>query len=80
MSDKPIWVTETGYPSIESEELQANYPSSLYESIYPLVDKLFIYELLDTSGLLDPKENYFGLLTVNGAKKEAYHRVWEIGR
>jgi hypothetical protein len=85
LSDKPIWVTESGCPSFTieeeyDEELQANYLSSLYESIHPLVDKMFIYEFSDNSGLSDPKENYFGLLTVNGTKKEAYYRVWEISR
>lgn len=85
LSDKPIWVTETGCPSFTvdeeyDEELQANYLSSLYESIYPLVDKVFIYEFLDNSGLLPVKENYFGLLTVGGTKKEAYYSVWDIGR
>jgi len=85
LSGKPIWVTETGCPSFTieeeyDEELQANYLSSLYERIYPLVDKMFVYELLDNSGLLPEKENYFGLLTVDGAKKEVYYRVWEIGR
>ena len=85
LSDKPIWVTETGCPSFTvegeyDEELQLNYLSSLYERIFPLVDKLFLYELFDNSGIYPLKENYFGLLTVNGTKKEAYYRVLEIGR
>ena len=78
---KPIWVTETGKPSnVDGEEAQANYIISLYESISQLVDKIFIYEFLDNSGLSDENENHFGLLTINGTKKEAYHRVWELTR
>lgn len=78
---KPIWVTETGKPSnVSGEEAQANYLISFYESISPLVDKIFIYEFLDNSGLIDDNENHFGLLTINGTKKQAYRRVWELAR
>ena len=86
LTNKSIWVTETGCPSyIETEDkcdeaLQADYLSAFYNDIYPLVDKVFLYELIDASGLDPKKENYFGLLTVNGTKKEAYHRIWEIVR
>jgi len=81
LPSKPIWVTETGKPSnVAGEESQADYLVSFYETISPLVDKIFIYEFLDGSGLSDENENHFGLLTVNGTKKEAYPRVWELAR
>lgn len=81
LTTKPIWVTETGKPSIDGdEESQATYLSSLHKSVEPLVSKIFIYELMDNSGLFPEKENHFGLITVNGTKKEAYYRIWEIGR
>ena len=80
LTTKPIWVTEIGYPSIDSEEDQANYLISIYETISLLVEKIFIYELVDNLDLIPEKENHFGLLTIIGTKKEAYSKVWEIAR
>lgn len=78
---KPIWVTEIGKPSsCDGGKSQVNYLNSIYENIAPLVNKVFLYELTDNFGLLPEKENHFGLLTINGTKKEVYFRVWEISR
>lgn len=81
LTDKPIWLTETGKPSENNDQTgQAEYLSSVYSTFKPLVYKIFIYELNDNSGLTPPKENYFGLLTVNGTKKESYFKIWGINR
>ena len=70
---KPVWVTETGKPSMNNDEAgQAEYLSSVYFTFKSLVGKIFIYEFKDNLGLSPDKENYFGLLTVNGTQKEAY--------
>ena len=81
LTDKPIWVTETGKPSAKenySESRQAEYLSSVYSTFEPIVDKIFIYELKDNQGLLPEKDNYFGLLTIEGKQKEAYGVVCDI--
>jgi len=76
LTSKPIWLTETGKPSENNDETeQATYLSTIYETIAPKVDKTFIYELYDNQGLEPPKENYFGLLTIDGVKKEAYDLI-----
>jgi endo-1,4-beta-mannosidase len=81
LTDKPIWITETGKPSMNNDEAaQAEYVSSVYETFEPLVDEIFIYELYDNSGLDPDWCNYFGLLTVNGTQKEAYRVVCDINR
>lgn len=81
LTDKPIWLTETGKPSLSNDETaQAEYISSVYETFKSLVDKIFIYELYDNEGLVPPKENYFGLLTMEGTEKEAYWTVCDINR
>ena len=69
---KPIWLTETGYPSINNETEQATYLQTIYETLHSQVSKIFIYEMYDGQGTQPPKENYFGLLTIYGTKKEAY--------
>jgi endo-1,4-beta-mannosidase len=78
---KPIWLTETGKPSQENDETaQAEYIDSVFETFNSLINKIFIYELKDNEGLHPPKENHFGLLTVDGVQKEAYWIVCDINR
>lgn len=82
-TSKPIWLTETGKPSAfegNTEQGQAEYLSYVYITVKPLVSKIFFYELKDGQGAQPEKENYFGLLTIDGTKKEAYHIVWNICR
>jgi hypothetical protein len=79
LTTKPIWLTETEKPSINDDETgQAEYLSSVYSTFEPLISKIFIYELCDNQGLSPDKENYFGLLTIEGTEKEAYWVVCEI--
>lgn len=79
LTDKPIWLTETGKPSMNnSEVVQAEYLSSVCSTFKPLVSKIFIYELKDNQGLSFDKENHFGLLTIEGKPKEAYQVVCDI--
>jgi hypothetical protein len=79
LTSKPVWLTETGKPSINNNETaQAEYISSVYETFKSSVSKIFIYELKDCEGLPPPKENCFGLLTVEGTQKEAYWIVCDI--
>jgi len=83
LTNKPVWLTETGKPSVienNSETEQADYLSLVCSTFKPLVSKIFIYELYDNQGLSPPKENYFGLLTVEGKQKEAYWVVCDINR
>ena len=80
LTSKPIWVTETGKPSINSETEQAEYLKTIYKTIPSEVSKIFIYELNDGSKTEPPQENYFGLLTVNGSKKEAYDVIKNISQ
>jgi len=84
LTSKPIWLTETGKPSAfegNTEQGQAEYLSYVYITARPLASKIFFYELRDgTWEPNNPKEVYFGLLTREGAKKEAYHIVWNICR
>jgi hypothetical protein len=79
LTTKPVWLTETGKPSINDDETgQAEYLSSVYSTFEPLVHKIFIYELCDNQGLSPDKENYFGLLTIERTEKEAYWVVCDI--
>ena len=81
LTNKPIWLTETGKPSVNNDRAaQATYLRSIYSNFESLVSEIFIYELKDNSGLPPEKENHFGLLTLNGTKKEAYNVVWDINR
>jgi len=83
LTTKPIWLTETGKPSAaesNNETVQAEYLSSVYSTFKPLVNKIFFYELKDNQGLYPQKENYFGLLTVEGTQKESYWVVCDINR
>ena len=83
LTSKPIWLTETGQPSETdgyTEATQAEYLRSVYSTLEPHVDKIFIYELRDGTGATHDKENYFGLLTLEITKKEAYDTVWKISR
>ena len=83
LTDKPIWLTETGKPSEKenyNETFQAKYLELVCSTFKPLVDKIFIYELKDNPNLSGSKEGYFGLLTVDGTPKEAYWVVCDINR
>lgn len=86
LTSKPIWVTETGKPSGPfelnfTETDQAEYLSYVYITAKPLVSKIFFYELKDGTWNDDrPQESFFGLLTYEGAKKEAYHIIWNANR
>jgi exo-beta-1,3-glucanase (GH17 family) len=82
LKSKPIWLTETGKPSTENynETWQAEYLSSIYSTFKSLVSKIFIYELKDNPAHSNDPEGHFGLLTVEGARKEAYWVVCEIIR
>ena len=81
LTNKLIWLTETGKPSERIDETaQVEYLSSIYSNFKPLVDKIFIYELKDNYGLFPETENHFGLLAINGVKKESYDIVWDISR
>ena len=80
LTDKPIWLTETGKPSENNNvTAQATHLSTVYSTFKPLVSKIFIYELKD-KGLSSYGEDHFGLLTFNGTRKESYHTVWDISR
>jgi len=73
LTDKPIWLTETGKPSTNnSETVQAEYLRAVCSTFKPLVSKIFIYELKDNPNPPNGAEGDFGLLTAEGAKKEAY--------
>jgi hypothetical protein len=81
LTTKPIWLIETGKPSAtenNTETVQAEYMNSVYSPFEPLVKKIFIYELCDNQGFSFDKENYFGLLTADGAKEGAYWVVCDI--
>lgn len=81
LTDKQIWLTETGKPSEKenyNEAFQAKYLELVCSTFKPLVDKIFIYELKDNPNLSGSKEGYFGLLTVDGTPKEAYWVVCDI--
>jgi Glycosyl hydrolase catalytic core len=85
LTSKPIWLTETGKPSATEDNTgteagQAAYLHSVYDTFEPLVDKMLIYELKDGQGASPLEENYFGLLTLDGAKKNVYSVVWNINR
>ena len=83
LTTKPVWLTETGQPSETenyNETSQAEYLSSVYSTFKPLVNKIFIYELKDGYGSSPDKENYFGLLKLEGTTKEAYWVICDINR
>ena len=80
LTGKPVWLTETGEPSINNETEQAQYIGTIYTDIAPEVSKIFIYELNDGQGAEPLKENYFGLLTINGTKKEAYNLIYNLNK
>ncbi len=81
LTSKPVWLTETGKPSMDNDEKgQAEYLSLVCYTFYPLVSKIFIYELKDNPNLLNDPEGHFGLLTVDGIQKEAYWVFYDINR
>lgn len=86
LTSKPVWLTETGKPSgplaLNYTAIdQAEYLSYVYFTAKSLVSKMFFYELNDGSwNSDDPKESFFGLLTYEGDRKEAYYIVQDIAR
>jgi hypothetical protein len=77
-----VWVTELGRPSETddyTEDGQASYLLNNFVGIYSEVEKVFVYELYDSTGLTPPKENYFGLIAVDCRKKPAYYALKELG-
>jgi hypothetical protein len=92
LTTKPIWLTETGKPSLEHDEngmptakideaVQADYIKSVYATFNSQVDKIFIYELKDNPDpTIEFKERHFGLLTAEGTQKEAFWTVYNINR
>ncbi len=81
LTSKPVWLTETGKPSMDNDEKgQAEYLSLVCYTFYPLVSKIFIYELKDNLNLPNDPEGHFGLLTVDGIQKEAYWVFYDINR
>ena len=72
----PVWITEIGRPSSTgnySPEEQATYLADNLNILAPNTEKIFWYELKDNTGLTPAKENYFGLITIENAKKPAYN-------
>ena len=81
MTGKGVWITELGRPSETenyTEETQASYLVNGIVGVYPEVERVFVYELYDYTDLEPPKENYFGLLTLEYEKKPAYHSLKEL--
>jgi hypothetical protein len=73
----PVWITEIGRPSSAenySPEEQANYLAENFRGLTSKsnVEKVFWYELKDNVGLTPPKENFFGLITIENTKKPSY--------
>jgi hypothetical protein len=90
VTDKGVWVTEMGRPSHSNEgaenfteDGQATYIVNNLVGICPEVERVFVYELYDYKGepkLVPDKENYFGLLTLAYAKKQAYYDLKGLRR
>jgi hypothetical protein len=85
--NKPIWITETGFGSVEapahdspylSEDAQAESLRLIYETTaaYPQVKRVFWWSLReyyhDTSSTNTEMEAHFGLLRASFAPKPAY--------
>lgn len=78
---KAVWVTELGRPSKTedyTEDGQASYLLDNFVGIYSGVERIFIYELYDSTDLRPPKENYFGLMAIDYRKKPAYYTLKEL--
>ncbi|MCW4044244.1 MAG: glycosyl hydrolase [Candidatus Bathyarchaeota archaeon] len=81
ITNKNVWVTEIGRPSATegyTETGQAEYLVDNIVGLTPEVDKIFIYEMYDNTGLVPEKENYFGLLTIDDEEKEVYMSLLEL--
>jgi hypothetical protein len=81
ITNKNVWVTEIGRPSATegyTETGQAEYIVDNVVGLTPEVDKVFIYEMYDNTGLVPEKENYFGLLTIDNEEKEVYTSLLEL--
>jgi len=79
LPDKPLWITEFGYPSYAgasgvSEEMQANYlvRAFLLAASSPAVERMFWYDLQNDGD--DPAEGEFnfGLLRTDKTPKPSY--------
>lgn len=77
--DKPIWLTEFGWPISDEDKLdeniQARYLSRIYLMSYQFnkVEKLFWYDLRNDGDDREDRENNFGLLNRDYSKKESYY-------
>jgi hypothetical protein len=72
---QPVWITEIGRPSSTenySPEEQATYLVDNFNVLAQKAETVFWYELKDNIGLTPPKENFFGLITVENTKKPSY--------
>ncbi len=75
VGDKPIWITETGYPSVHtSEDDQANFIARIYllgRSI-PQLRRIFWYDLQDDCGDPANAECRCGILREDRSPKPAF--------
>lgn len=75
IGDKPMWITETGYPTVQtSEEDQANFIVRIYllgRSI-PQLRRIFWYDLQDDCGDPTNAECRWGILREDRSPKLAY--------
>ena len=77
---KPVWVTETGYWSVQApyvggdgvgEALMATYmPRALFEFWLAGANRTYIYQLAD-----DNSSSFFGLIRQDGSPKPAFYAV-----
>jgi hypothetical protein len=80
--DKPLWITEFGYPSYSgasgvNEEVQANYlvRALLLASSSPAVEHVFWYDLQNDGEDSAEGEFNFGLVRMDGTPKPAYRAL-----
>jgi len=78
-SDKPLWITEIGYPTCVGasgvdEETQANYAvrTLLLARTSPAVERVFWYDFQNDGEDQDEGEFNFGLVRMDRAPKPAY--------
>ncbi len=77
--DKPIWLTEFGWPTDKTEgvdeNLQANYLARTYlmSFTFPAIEKLFWYDLRNDGNDLNYREHNFGLVNRDYSKKKSFY-------